>query len=88
MARFNTEVLRIEFNSQRIDRRTGSYSGTFTAWLGCTACELEVALPVQWPPAGYEGPPSTSPEMLDNNVWIQAGTMASELCPHVDKTRA
>lgn len=85
MARFNTDVLRIKLGFQDYDRATKSYSGDFVATLGCTACDIAEEFPVHWPPESYDGPPATSPQMLDDNAWVLAGISASQLCVHVDK---
>lgn len=85
MARYNTNVLSVHFEDQQYDAETRTYSGDFTAKLGCVACDVQLSLGFHWPPNSYNGPKAVSPQMLDDQAWVFAGEMASAMCSHVVK---
>lgn len=88
MGRFNTKLLKVELGVQIYDEESKTYNGYYRARLGCVACGIDKEFFFNYPPEDvvYEGPELVSPQMLDDAAWVFAGTTATAMCSHVEKT--
>lgn len=90
MGRFNTNLLEVKLAVQIYDKDSKTYNGYYRARLGCVACGVDEEYFFNYPPENevYEGLRLVSPQMLDDAAWVYAGTMATALCSHVEKSQA